>query len=111
MAKKNYTAQLADGTIINRGTEQTYTHLWVLHYKGRIAEQGFSSSKDLAEKAARAYLPTDLERQYHRGHLGMKKSIMDYIKKQFGGSWENYRADREARLAQCRIEIVPCYEA
>ena len=114
MAKKNYKALLADGTELTRGTERTYTHAWAIYHEGQLTRHiGFSGSKELAEKAARACMPTDMEAEHKRAmrkNPNLAKYLREHLAKNFGGSWETYRAQHAARLASIRIEIIPCHQ-
>jgi hypothetical protein len=48
-----YAATFADH-IVTRNSDREYSHAWLVTEDGRIYDRGFSKSKDLAEKAARA---------------------------------------------------------
>ena len=114
MAKKNYKALLADGTELTRGTERTYTHAWAIYREGHLTRHiGFSGSKALAEKAAQACMPTDMEAEHKRAmrkNPNLAKYLREHLAKNFGGSWEVYRAWRQNIMAHIRIEIVPCHQ-
>lgn len=113
MAKKTkYAATMADGTVLTRSSERPYTHAWAVYYAGErsFIHTGFSSSKDLAEKAARACFPSDAESQYKRAkrNPGLRADLLRYMKEGFG-SWEAYREWFAKRVSNFTFEVVPCY--
>jgi len=117
MAKKiKYTATLADGTVLTRSTERTYSHAWAIFFEGRLIESGFSARLDLAQKAAQALMPTDHEAAFKKKRRGSSpfsaayavKSTLKWLKEYHEGSWAKYQENRQAMLARMRIEIVPC---
>jgi hypothetical protein len=111
MAKKTkYTATLADGTVLTRSTERIYSHAWAIIWDSKeLGSTGFSGSRELAEKAAQACLPSDHQASFKRSHPGMKMSTLKWLKEQHGGSWEKYQEARQVMLARIRVEIVPCF--
>jgi ribosomal protein S11 len=118
MAKKiKYTATLSDGTILTRSSERPYTHAWAIIWDGKeLGCTGFSGSRELAEKAAQACMPTDHEAAFKKKRRGSSpfsaayavKSTLKWLKEYHEGSWAKYQESRQAMLARMRIEIVPC---
>jgi hypothetical protein len=108
MAKKTkYTATLADGTVLTRSTERTYSHAWAIIWDGKeLGCTGFSGTRELAEKAAQACMPSDHQASFKRAHLGAKRSTLKWLKEYHEGSWAKYQESRQAMLARMRIEIV-----
>jgi hypothetical protein len=117
MAKKTkYTATLADGTILTRSTERTYTHAWAIIWDGKeLGCTGFSGTRELAEKAAQACMPTDHEAAHKRKNKYRSsyatQATLKWLKEYHEGSWAKYQESRQAMLARMRIEIVPCIPA
>jgi hypothetical protein len=114
MAKKiKYTSTLADGTVLTRSTERTYSHAWAVYCDGQLTQYtGFSGSKELAQKAAQACLPTDHEAAHKRKNKYRSsyatQATLKWLKEYHEGSWAKYQENRQAMLARMRIEIVPC---
>ena len=110
--KTKYTATLADGTILTRSTERTYSHAWAVFFEGKLIESGFSARLDLAEKAAAALLPTDHEAAFKRKNkyrsAYSQQATLKWLKEYHEGSWTKFQEHRKAQLAKCRIEIVEC---
>ncbi len=56
-----YTATFANGKTVTRKTKNEYTHAWLVTWTRvdgvQVSDSGFSASFELAQKAARPWLP------------------------------------------------------
>ena len=104
----HYTAQF-DGHTINRNSDRTYSHAWIVTVDGKIVDKGFSGSAELAHKAAAATHPKDISARdkaraaTHAHHRKIAKSEGMTVEQ-----WYALVAKHTAsRIAERKVQVAP----